>query len=150
MPETRLGKRLINSAPVSASIAGHYSMLIRRLAAIESDGNEPRLLAMDRDASSRFEVWQREVEHWLGDSGRLRDLRDWGGKLCGLTARLAAILHLVQVDSVEPWSVPIGLNVIESAIGIARWSVCHAEAVIGLMTGVGGGLDDAAYVLRWI
>ena len=150
MPETRLGKRSINSAPVTSHIADGYSNLIRRLASIQANGDEPRLLSMAPDATSCFYRWQVEVEGWLGDSGRLRELRDWGGKLCGLTARLAAILHLVETNSVDPWSVPIGLNVIESAIEIARWSVCHAEAVIGLMTGAGGGLDDAAYVLRWI
>lgn len=150
MPETRLGKRSINSAPVTSHIADGYSNLIRRMASIQANGDEPRLLAMAPDATNCFYLWQVEVEGWLGDSGRLRELRDWGGKLCGLTARLAAILHLVEANSDEPWSVPIGLNVIESAIEIARWSVSHAEAVIGLMTGAGGGLDDAAYVLRWI
>lgn len=150
MPTTRLGMRRINADPVSANISDSYSALVRRLAAIECDGNEPRSLTISEGASSCFYNWQVEVEGWLGDSGRLRDLRDWGGKLCGLTARLAAILHLVETDSVEPWNVPISLSVIESAIEIARWSVFHAEAVIGLMTGAGGGLDDAAYVLRWI
>lgn len=150
MPETRLGKRSINSAPVSSHVAVGYSALVRRLASIQANGDEPRLLAMAPDATSCFHAWQIEVEGWLGDSGRLREMRDWGGKLCGLTARLAAILHLVETNSGEPWNVPIGLSVIESAIGIARWSVFHAEAVIGLMTGAGGGLDDAAYVLRWI
>lgn len=150
MPETRLGKRSINSAPVSSHVAVGYSTLVRRLASIQASGDEPRLLAMAPDATSCFHAWQIEVEGWLGDSGRLREMRDWGGKLCGLTARLAAILHLVETNSGEPWNVPIGLSVIESAIGIARWSVFHAEAVIGLMTGAGGGLDDAGYVLRWI
>ncbi len=150
MPDTRLGLRLINTAPVGDALANSYSALVRRLAAIESDGDEPRLLLMSPGATSCFHAWQVEVEGWLGDSGRLRELRDWGGKLCGLTARLAAILHLVHVDTVEPWNMPIGLPAIESAIGIARWSVFHAEAVIGLMTGAGGGLDDAGYVLRWI
>jgi len=150
LPETRLGKRSINSAPVSSHVAVCYSALVRRLASIQANGDEPRLLAMAPDATSCFYRWQVEVEGWLGDSGRLREMRDWGGKLCGLTARLAAILHLVETDSGDPWNVPIGLNVIESAIEIARWSVCHAEAVIRLMTGAGGGLDDAAYVLRWI
>ena len=150
MPETRLGRRSVNSAPVSGALADSYAALVRRLAAIESEGERPRFLTMSPGATSCFHAWQVEVEGWLGDSGRLRELRDWGGKLCGLTARLAAILHLVETDTVEPWNVPIGLPVIESAIGIARWSVFHAEAVIGLMTGAGGGLDDAAYVLRWI
>ncbi len=150
MPESLLGKRKINTAPVSACLTDRYSALVRRLAAIEPDGDQPRLLSISDEASKRFCDWQREVESWLGENGRLHDLEDWGGKLAGLTARLAAILHIVETDSVEPWSEPISLAVIESAIRIARWSVSHAEAVIGLMTKTGSGLSDAAYVLRWI
>ena len=149
VPVSKLGSRRINPEPVPVAIAARYEELIRRLAAIPMD-DEPWVIRLSNDSAERFYTWQVEVETWLGDSGRLRDLRDWGGKLCGLTARLAAILHLVETDSVEPWNVPISLSVIESAIEIARWSVLHAEAVIGLMTGAGGGLDDAAYVLRWI
>lgn len=150
MPESLLGKRKINTAPVSTCLTSRYSALVRRLAAIEPDGDQPRLLSISDEASKRFCDWQREVEGWLGENGRLHDLKDWGGKLAGLTARLAAILHIVETDSVEPWSEPISLAVIESAIRIARWSVSHAEAVIGLMTKTGSGLSDAAYVLRWI
>ena len=105
---------------------------------------------MSLEASERFYAWQAEVETWLGDGGRLFELRDWGGKLCGLTARLAAIIHLVQTDSPEPWNVPVSLPVIESAIVLARWAVPHAEAVIGMMSGSDGPIDDAAYLLRWI
>ncbi|MFY8202499.1 MAG: YfjI family protein, partial [Pirellula staleyi] len=99
LPETRLGKRSINSDPVSSHVAVCYSALVRRLASIQANGDEPRLLAMAPDATSCFYRWQVEVEGWLGDSGWLREMRDWGGKLCGLTARLAAILHLVETDS---------------------------------------------------
>lgn len=150
MPESRLGNRLINAKPVSASITESYSALVRRLAAIKSDGEEPRSLSLSPGATDLFYKWQCEVEGMLGDSGRLRELRDWGGKLCGLTARMAAILHLIETNCAEPWNVPISPKVMDAAIQISRWAVDHAEAVIGLMSGSGGGLDDAAYLLRWI
>ena len=97
-----------------------------------------------------YSEWQQEVELWLGDDGRLAELRDWGGKLCGLTARLAAVLHLIEVDVAEPWLVPIGADAMRAAIELGRWAVPHAEAVIGLMAGATGPIDDAAYLLRWL
>ncbi|MDZ4851260.1 MAG: YfjI family protein, partial [Pirellulaceae bacterium] len=151
IPETRLGNRRINTEPVPVAMNARYEELVRRLAAIPEPPELPWVLRLDRDAAKRFQVWQEEVERWLADDGRLRELRDWGGKLCGLTARLAAIMHLVSVDDEEPWEVLVSLPVIESAIELARWSVDHAEAVIlGLMSGSDGPIEDAAYLLRWI
>lgn len=149
VPVSRLGSRLINPDPVPVAIAARYEELVRRLAAIPT-GDEPWVIRLSHDAAERFYTWQGEVETWLGDSGRLFDLRDWGGKLCGLTARLAAIIHLIQSDSPEPWNKPVSLAVIESAIVLARWAVPHAEAVIGMMAGADGPIDDAAYLMRWI
>ena len=86
---TSIMGRLINAKPVSASITESYSALIRRLATIKSDGEEPRSLSLSPDATDRFYKLQYEVEGMLGDSGRLRELRDWGGKLsCEQTKRL--------------------------------------------------------------
>lgn len=149
VPVSRLGLRAIDPEPVPVVIAERYEELIRRLAAVPS-ADEPWEIELSHDASARFHAWQAEVESWLGDGGRLFELRDWGGKLCGLTARLAAILHLVESEREDPWNEPVRLSVIESAIVLARWAVPHAEAVIRLMLGAGAGLDDAAYVLRWI
>ncbi len=151
IPESRLGSRQINPEPVPAVVNARYEELVRRLAAIPEPPEMPCVIRLDSVAAERFRSWQREVEGWLADDGRLRELKDWGGKLCGLTARLAAIMHLVQTDRPEPWEVPVSLPVIESAIELARWSVDHAEAVIlGLMSGSDGPLDDAAYLMRWI
>ncbi len=151
VPETRLGLRRINAAPVPRAVADAYEVLVRRLAAIEGDADgRAQLLSLSPDASSCFADWQAEVERWLGDDGRLAELRDWGGKLCGLTARLAAIMHLVETDRPEPWAVPISLSVMRAAIELGRWAVSHAEAVIGLMGGTDGPTDDAVYSLRWL
>ena len=47
-------------------------------------------------------------------------------------------------------AVPINIDVIESAIVLARWAIDHARAVIGLMVADDGSIDDGAYVLRWL
>ena len=87
----------------------------------------------------------------LGDAGRLADLKDWGGKLCGLTARLAGLFHLIDNSAVEDPSVlPVERDSIERAIVLSRWAIDHAEAVVSLMGAEGQPLNDARYVLRWL
>lgn len=151
VPVSTLGSRRINPEPVPYEIVNQYEQVVRRLAAVpvRPDG-KPELLSLSPGASSRFYEWQAEVEVWLGDDGRLAELRDWGGKLCGLTVRLAAVMHLVTTDAPEPWKVPIGEAAMLAAIELGRWAVPHAEAVIGLMAGANGAIDDAAYLLRWV
>jgi hypothetical protein len=74
-------------------------------------------------------------------------LRDWGGKLCGLTLRVAGILHCVEcglAGEIRP-------ETIEAAIVIARYAIPHAAAALALMEGGAGGRDgDARWVWRWI
>jgi hypothetical protein len=151
IPESPIGRRRVNAEPVSGAVADAYDALVRRLAAIpDGPDGRPWYVGLSAGATSCFHDWQREVELMLGDTGRMVEFRDWGGKLCGLTARLAAIMHLVSIDDPEPWQTPIELSVVESAITLSRWAICHAEAVIGLMAGGDTPLDDAVYMLRWL
>lgn len=151
MPASPLGSRRIDPEPLSDAVAQHYENIVRRLAGIPERFEGPGVLVMSRPAAMLFKSWAAEVETMLGDDGRLASLRDWGGKLVGLTARLAGVLHLVIVaDSPDPVSVPIDVEVIESAVTLARWAVPHAEAAIGLMAADDGSVDDAGYVLRWL
>jgi replicative DNA helicase len=150
LPENNLGNRLINPEPMPSTVVDQYDRLIRRLSEIVPGEDCPYQLSLSDDADFVFKEWQREVESMLADDGRLALMRDWGGKLCGLTARLAAVLHCAGCESGEPWNVPIDAKTIRSAIEIGRWSIDHAEAAIGLMAADDGSLDDAAYVLRFL
>ncbi|MBL8852897.1 MAG: DUF3987 domain-containing protein [Planctomycetaceae bacterium] len=84
----------------------------------------------------------------------LASLTDWGGKLVGLTARLAAVIHLAKWagrdEQVDPCLIPLGVDSIEAALAIARWAVPHARASIGLMAGDDGAVIDADAILRWL
>jgi len=150
VPESPLGKRRIDPEPVSDRLALAYASAVRRLSELRGDGDEPEALRLADDAGACFRDWQAEVERMLAEDGRLELLRDWGGKLCGLTARLAAVMHLVENNQPEPWRDPVGLGVIESAIQLGRWAIPHAEAMLALMTGNDGVGDDARYLLRWV
>ncbi len=150
LPENNLGNRAIDPEPIPSRVVDQYDRLIRRLSEIVPGEDGPHLLSLSEHADSVFRDWQREVELMLANDGRLTSMRDWGGKLCGLTARLAAVLHCARCESFEPWNVPIDAKIIQSAIEIGRWGIDHAVAAIGLMAADDGSLDDAAYVLRFI
>lgn len=150
LPKSNLGNRLIDPEPIPDAVADRYEQLIRRLSMIDAAGDRPRLLRLSDAAAAMFNNWRHEVERMLADNGLLADMPDWGGKLCGLSARLAAVIHLSSVDDAEPWRVPVSSDAVESALMIARWSIPHAAAVIGLMAADDGRLDDAAYCLRFI
>lgn len=151
-PGNILGRRRVDSKPIPPSVADGYRCLIERLFSLgESIVGDPRLLILSPGAAVCFRDWRSEVESWLGDSGRLADLRDWGGKLCGLTARIAGVFHLIDhVDGLNPSGIPIERESVERAIKLGRWAVDHAEAVVSLMGADCEPLRDAAYVLGWL
>ncbi|MBL8889132.1 MAG: DUF3987 domain-containing protein [Planctomycetaceae bacterium] len=154
LPPSPLGHRKIIPDPVPDKVANEYENLIRRLhGLIESDDHVHRL-KLSAAAAERFDQWQSEVEPWLADEGPLVGLTDWGGKLCGLTARLAAVIHLARWvgDHVNPvrTKVEVEVDSIEAAVAIARWAIAHARASIGLMAGDDGSVLDADAILKWL
>ena len=150
-PESLLGRRRVNVPSVPIPVSARYEVLVRRLASIPEPIDQSWLLRMDKGASARFVEWQQEIEPALGDYGPMREFRDWGSKLAGATARLSAILHLIEVDHSEPWETPVSESVMVRAVELAQWLIPHARAVIlGLMSGDDSPVEDAAYLRRWI
>jgi hypothetical protein len=84
----------------------------------------------------------------LGADGQLEFFTDWGGKLEGLTARVAAVIHLIR--SGIDLSKPVTLESIESAIAISKWAIPHARAAFGLLGADDGAMEDAERVLKWL
>jgi hypothetical protein len=150
MPASRLGSRRINSDPVPPFVSASYQAAVRRLCDITPADGGPAVLRLSPGAADCFRDWAVEVEAMLGPDGRLSSMRDWGGKLVGLTARLAGLIHLVSSGDRDAIAMPVGVDAIEAAIRIGRWAIPHAEGAIALMVADDGSSDDAAYVLRWL
>lgn len=151
VPESTVGRRDVDPEPVPEAVADEYENLIRRLASIEENPLGPELVKMSPEAAARFVAWRGEVEAWLGDGGRLESMTDWGGKLCGLAARLAALLHLAGNPNPEPWRDPIEFQTIEGAIQLGEYAIEHARAALSMLRDTDGeSLEDARYLLRWL
>lgn len=174
-PKGRIGNREIAARPMSEEAQQGYHALVRRLyreasrfgvdgTGIEDEpdsfgefdafdseparsSGDPFVLRLDDDASLRFIAWEHEAEDMLAAGGRMETFRDWGGKLCGATLRLAAVLHCAELGVCGE----IGLGTMETAVALARVLISHAERVLCLM-GAGHGSEDsdAAHLLRWI
>lgn len=156
MPPSPLGYRKIQPEPVSDEVKSNYKMLLQDLHALgdRQNGDQVVKLLLSHEADARFHSWDSEVETWLRPEGVLASLTDWGGKLVGLTARLAAVIHLARwvgpVLDVDAGLIPVDSAAIDAAVAIAKWAVPHARASIGLMAGDDGSVVDADAVLRWL
>jgi|694.fasta_scaffold00289_63 replicative DNA helicase len=86
MPISPLGSRRVRDVPaVPDHVKSEYLDLIRRLYGIPHAA-KPQVLILARDAQEMMIGWREEVERMLAPDGELEVMRDWGGKLPGLTA----------------------------------------------------------------
>lgn len=154
LPPSPLGHRKTKPDPVDAFTAANYENLIRRLHGLAESDDRVHTLRLSSEAADRFDCWQAEVEPWLANEGPLVGITDWGGKLCGLTARLAAVIHLAKWVGahVNPIATDaeVELESVEAAVAIAKWAIPHARASIGLMAGDDGAVIDADAILTWL
>lgn len=143
MPRSLVGEREVAAEPVHPRISKAYRQVVRRLAALNGEA----VLKLQSEAAVAFEDWEREIEKMLAEGGEMEHMLDWGSKLAGATLRLAAVLHCVKFGPEGE----IGEETLASAITIARYLICHAEAVLTDTAAAEGTVDaDARYVLRWI
>jgi hypothetical protein len=75
---------------------------------------------------------------------------DWGGKLPGAVARVAALLHMfIHVDNAAPWEIPISTDTVKRAIQIGQYLIDHARVAYASI-GADPAVADAEYVLAWV
>lgn len=155
LPHSPLGHRSSTPPAMPSTLQDGYGRLItallrRQPAATPLPGGHPRpaIIIMDRNARERLRDFQDAIEPRLGDDGDLADLTDWGGKLAGNAARIAALLHIAQHAHVgEPASVPIIEDTMDRAIAIAESFIPHAIRFYELLTNGEVGTGPAREVL---
>jgi hypothetical protein len=91
---------------------------------------------------------QDEIEPRLHPvTGSWAHLGDWGGKQAGLTARIAALLHLAHNPT--SWAGAITTDIFTAARSITDYAAQHALTAFDRM-GSDPVIDDAHVVLDWI
>lgn len=121
-PPSMMGKRKIDVQPISDSVYAAYDDCIRRILA-KPRPQSPIPLELTPEALSAFNEWRGEVEGRLAVEWEPLALWGWGGKLCGLTMRIAGTLAVMK-DAQE-----VDAHSLLTAVTISRWAVLHAQSV---------------------
>lgn len=121
-PEDRIGRRKVRPTPVVPSLRTHWCGALDRLLVVEPR-TDPVVVGLSEEADAIFEAFQEAVERRLGE-GDLADRRAWGGKLCGLTLRVALTLHAISTWALmgRPEDfLSIDVDTMRAAIAWANW-----------------------------
>jgi uncharacterized protein DUF3987 len=147
LPCGRVGTRTVAPPPVPMRLEDTYDTTLLTIA--RRIGPDDAInLRLSPDAMTEFQCLEWGVEPRLGESGDLGHIADWGGKLCGGTARIAALLHLAK-HAHDDMSVPIEVDTVRKAIALAKYFTAHALAAFDLM-GRTPAVVEARRVWRWI
>lgn len=160
VPGNLVGSRDADAPPLPEVIEATYQVVVHRLLAkhdppeaIEAEPTtvpEPMRLVFDLGAQRRMVTLMRALEPRLGPSGDLSHLTDWAGKLAGLVARTAGLLHLAdRWDVPDPAQEHISAETVERAITFGEYALGHALAAFGAM-GADPATGGARRLWRWI
>ncbi len=151
VPSSNLGYRDHQARPTPAGTRRDYADMIRRLLKLPMRTGENGMpdaikLTFAPFAYDSWRDFQRMVEMEMREGNRLASMKDWAGKLPGMAARTAGVLHCVTNDPVRV--VQISRDTAELALALASISISHATCAFGLM---GGSADVqlAKRLVRW-
>lgn len=147
LPESRVGRRNIDSAPVPDHVRAEWDRrigeLLTALASRDRDQG-PIVLTLDEGAWQGIRALLGEVEGSLLD-GDLAEIQEWGGKYVGTVARIAGLLHLSEFG-VSGEHLPISAAMVSNAIMVGEYFRSCARETFGNM-GADPASADAEYVL---
>jgi replicative DNA helicase len=142
VPRNLIGVRDMEPPIMSDDVVDAYACGLRRIA--EEFESESRTLRLDDQAAARFLRWRTELECRRGDAGDLALVQGWASKADGLTARLAALVHVAAGNAGEL----VGASSMDAAIVLCRALAEHALAAADTL-GTDPVIAGARAVLAW-
>ena len=146
VPRSIIGKRTFDGQAVSAAVRQRYNDSVSWLCRSSAQAAP---LALSPDAFERWRSFALEVEQERPAGGRFAQLLDWSGKLPGLVARLAGILHAGQGAEVQRLGPTVEADTMGAAVELGEYAAAHALAAFGMM-GADPALADARVLLDWL
>ena len=155
LPETRLGRRQINTSRVSRECADAWASVVRRVAktadktdttpehtsSVGSVGVSPVVrVVLAASAGQLLTGLQEQLEPRLAPTRDLHSIADWAARHHGRVARIAGLLHLCEHSPSEP----IGEPTMRAALEIGDYLLAHGIAALT------GPDEKARSVLRWL
>jgi hypothetical protein len=151
VPRSNVGRRDVRQRRrISNELRDAYSAAVFALMEgyppEDARDRQPKVLTLSGSAEELWLDFSQEVEDQLIEGGALDGVRDWGSKLPGSVARVAALLELAEMGlQVEQ----VSHSAMDRAIRLARLMVPHTKAVFGML-----GADvveaDANALLSWV
>jgi hypothetical protein len=149
LPQSKVGYRDSEAPPVEASVRQGWSTLLTQILSLPTPGPDETIptLRLSPEAYQVFNAFDRSVEVKLSPGGELDDLADWGLRLKGTAARLAALLHIgkwaeattseggsvYSVYAPTLWENEISPQTMVSAVRIASYFEGHVKAAFAMM-----------------
>ncbi|MCF8046389.1 MAG: DUF3987 domain-containing protein [Desulfarculaceae bacterium] len=135
LPESLLGRRKPQGQAVPEHVSRAYAAALHKLLDLDTGTEgEPleHCLRLEPSAHAAWCEFSKAIEAELVDGGRFETVRDWAGKLPGLAARLAGLLHVMEHLAEAPAHTISG-QTMEAAMDLAGALVGHTLAAFGLM-----------------
>ena len=153
-PGNNLGHRGLDTVELSGShriaYTGRILALLNKPWNTDQHGREcPYLLRLSPGAYAVWAEFWHHIEAMLGDGCRLSHIRDWGSKLPGAIARVAALFHCIRHATVEPADLSIGKDDAVLAVDLGRILIEHALKVFDCMS-LDENHEGARVVVKWI
>ena len=135
----------------SKSASPAYEACIQRLLAIKPPPESGALtIELSDDARTEWHAYFVAVEKDLRPDGRFEYMRDWAGKLPGMAARVAGLLHCAEhAFDDDPTASKLSLNTMKRSLDFAAVCERHALAAYDLM-GADLALEAARKLWAWI
>ena len=149
MPESLLGKRKLEPAPMNPATKARFNDKVRSLLPTSWGTDMPGPIALELSADA-YRIWLSfagEVEKGLAPGGEFEGMQDWGGKIAGAVIRIAGLFHLATHD--RPEELKITPETMQQASYMGAFLAKHAKAAYALM-GADEDTDRARRVLEWI
>ena len=148
IPPSGLGKRTGTSARMSPLDEKEIHKRVIELIDAGHAAKKSGTLKLSPEAFNKWQKHWQEVESQLGEGGSFAHMSDWGGKLPGAVARIAALFHLSRLG-VDGLRQPIQVTDMDIAIATGKALATHAYAVFGAM-GADPHIENAKVLIRWI
>lgn len=146
VPVDLVGRRdMRQAASGNAALRARYEAQITDLAKRLATYQAPGTLTLAPDALAAFFDFRQSLEDERGESGDLRSMAEWTGKLETSVARVAGLLHVAEHGATGV----VELATMQRAIAIGDYWLAHARIVHDLW-GRDPELEKARVLLRWM
>jgi replicative DNA helicase len=167
VPNSLLGSRELDSPPVPQEIRSEWETSIQDLLEAchpdrkfeDREKKDPVRMALSGEATKVLNKLRAEIEPQLKENtGELAAISDWGGKIVGQLARIAALYTLFEnahtlFDSAMAggrYPIEVSGEAMTRAVTLAPYLTSHALAAFGSMNPNAGRYSNAASIVAAI